>query len=152
MKRGDHIYIYYVTKSINYTHHGIYYGDDKVIHYYKGEIQCTALSKFGNKSKIRVKKYKKFAPKSVVIRRAKSRIGEKLYNPIFNNCEHFAYWCKTGKHKSKQADYAPKKLLNELDKKSEASIKIKSLKRVKLKLPKTLKVKPLKIRFKVPCI
>ena len=24
------------------------------------------------------------------------------YNLVTNNCEHFANWCKTGKHKSKQ--------------------------------------------------
>lgn len=24
------------------------------------------------------------------------------YNLVTNNCEHFAKWCKTGKHKSKQ--------------------------------------------------
>ncbi|MFP3043291.1 lecithin retinol acyltransferase family protein [Treponema primitia] len=28
--------------------------------------------------------------------RARSRIGEGKYNLFFNNCEHFAIWCKTG--------------------------------------------------------
>ena len=30
------------------------------------------------------------------IARAQSRIGEKEYNLVTNNCEHFALWCKTG--------------------------------------------------------
>lgn len=36
------------------------------------------------------------------IRRARSRMGEKHYNLVFNNCEHFVMWCKTGKAVSKQ--------------------------------------------------
>lgn len=36
------------------------------------------------------------------IKRAKSRIGEKKYNLITNNCEHFAMWCKTGVSESSQ--------------------------------------------------
>jgi len=28
----------------------------------------------------------------------------KKYNLVFNNCEHFAIWCKTGIHESKQVD------------------------------------------------
>lgn len=36
------------------------------------------------------------------INRAKSRIGEKAYNYLSNNCEHFVTWVHTGKHNSKQ--------------------------------------------------
>jgi hypothetical protein len=35
-----------------------------------------------------------------------SRIGEQDYNLLFNNCEHFATWCKTGRHRSGQIDSA----------------------------------------------
>ncbi len=144
MKRGDHIYIYHVegVTGMKYTHHGIYCSDDEVIHYYKGKIRRTHLAKFGREYKIYVKKYKKCDSTSVVIKRAKSRKCERLYNLIFNNCEHFAYWCKTGKHKSKQVDDAPKKLLQELEKKLKKAVKLKPPKRVKVKLPK--------IRVKVP--
>jgi hypothetical protein len=38
----------------------------------------------------------------VTIERAESRLGEKKYNLLFNNCEHFATWCKTGINDSKQ--------------------------------------------------
>jgi hypothetical protein len=38
----------------------------------------------------------------VVINRAMSRLGEQKYNLLFNNCEHFATWCKTGVSDSKQ--------------------------------------------------
>lgn len=150
MKRGDHICIYYVVQGINYTHHGIYLGDNKVIHYYKGKIHLTFLCKFGKKSRIYIRKYKKCDSVSLVIKRAKYRRGEKLYNLIFNNCEHFAYWCKTGKHKSKQIDKVSINLLKELDKKFKKMVKTKPLKQVKAKLPGSIKIKPVKIRCKSP--
>lgn len=36
-----------------------------------------------------------FSPSDVVAR-ARSRLGEHRYNILTRNCEHFAYWCKTG--------------------------------------------------------
>ena len=33
----------------------------------------------------------------VVIERAESRLGERQYDLFFNNCEHFANWCKAGR-------------------------------------------------------
>jgi hypothetical protein len=33
-----------------------------------------------------------------------SRLGEQNYNLLFNNCEHFAHWCKTGRHRSEQVE------------------------------------------------
>ncbi len=127
MKKGDHIYIYYTDKltGCSYTHHGIYCGSGKVIHYYKGKIRITSLSKFGREPKIHVKKYKKCYSSSRAIKRAKARIGEQLYNLFFNNCEHFAYWCKTGKHRSKQVESVPEKVPKELYKKVEKAINIK---------------------------
>ena len=38
------------------------------------------------------------------IQRAKSRLGEKNYSVTVNNCEHFAFWCKTGLSDSHQVD------------------------------------------------
>ncbi|WP_026659727.1 lecithin retinol acyltransferase family protein [Butyrivibrio sp. AC2005] len=45
------------------------------------------------------------------IERAKSRIGETKYNLAFNNCEHFALWCKTGLTESIQVEDFFKRLL-----------------------------------------
>jgi hypothetical protein len=36
------------------------------------------------------------------VQRALSRLGEKKYNLVTNNCEHFAIWCKTGVEESVQ--------------------------------------------------
>lgn len=43
-------------------------------------------------------------PPAETIRRAKSKLGETKYNLLFNNCEHYAIWCKTGLHKSHQVE------------------------------------------------
>ena len=42
-----------------------------------------------------------YSPEETV-ERAESQLGEGGYNLVFNNCEHFAVWCKTGKHESSQ--------------------------------------------------
>jgi len=39
-----------------------------------------------------------------VVARAESRLGEGEYDLVFNNCEHFANWCRTGRSYSDQSD------------------------------------------------
>ena len=39
-----------------------------------------------------------------VIAKARARMGERGYHILYNNCEHFAYECVTGKHYSEQVD------------------------------------------------
>ncbi|MGH1463016.1 MAG: lecithin retinol acyltransferase family protein [Neptuniibacter sp.] len=106
---GDHIYCH----RTGFTHHGIYIGNLEVIHYSglhqglrRGPITKTSLSEFLSGSELFIRKYSKskLDPEEIK-RRALSRIGENLYHPIFNNCEHFSEWCVNGKHKSRQADF-----------------------------------------------
>lgn len=40
------------------------------------------------------------------VNRAISRIGERAYNYVTNNCEHFKNWVHRGEHKSAQVDNA----------------------------------------------
>lgn len=98
---GTHIQV----MRLGYTHHGIYIGKNKVIHYSgfhefgkKGRISTTRLSEFcgGNEAK----KYKgasmlrgSVLEPTEIVNRAKSRLGEDSYNIAFNNCEHFCNWC-----------------------------------------------------------
>ena len=39
-----------------------------------------------------------------VVTRAKSKLGERDYNPITHDCGHFALWCKTGISSSEQVN------------------------------------------------
>ena len=48
-------------------------------------------------------RYHLYTPEETV-ERARSRLGERNYNLIFNNCEHFAVWCKTNISESYQVE------------------------------------------------
>lgn len=103
---GDHL----VTQRLGYTHHGIYAGEGKVIHYAgfskafkKDRVEITSLEEFSQGQKVRVENHQNAQySRQEILERALSRIGENGYNLVFNNCEHFVYWCITGKEKSRQ--------------------------------------------------
>jgi len=111
MAKGDHI----TVKRMGgvYTHHGIDMGDGTVIHY-SGELfnikdahVCRVpLEEFCKGEKHTVIKYPpgKARPVKEVIKTAKSFLGERKYNILLRNCEHFAVGCKTGAWKSKQVE------------------------------------------------
>jgi hypothetical protein len=44
--------------------------------------------------------------KEEVATRALSRLGERNYGLLFNNCEHFVEWCETGVPRSTQSEVA----------------------------------------------
>jgi len=115
-KAGDII----VCDRFFYKHYGIYAGNGRVIHYaanngdfgadvrvretslenFAGEGNCTLLSPIMGRAGTN-----RFSPVEIVSR-ARSRLGEKAYNLLFNNCEHFALWCKYGTSKSVQVEKA----------------------------------------------
>jgi hypothetical protein len=116
LQAGDIIF----TDHILIRHYGVYAGKGRVIHY-AGEngifdanigIREISLEQFTKNSKYGVVQFagehtgiNRFSGKETV-HRARSRLGERSYNLIFNNCEHFALWCKTGKSKSRQVERA----------------------------------------------
>ena len=86
-----------------FLHHGIDLGDGTVAHYLEGrEILRSSIEDFSQGQPLNVVQHPVCSPKGVTLRRAMSRIGEQNYNLLFNNCEHFANWCKTGRHRSDQ--------------------------------------------------
>ena len=88
-----------------FNHHGIDLGDGTVAHYLEGrEILKSPLEDFSQGQPIRVVDHPGASAPGLTLRRAMSRIGEQNYNLLFNNCEHFATWCKTGRHRSGQID------------------------------------------------
>ena len=93
-----------------FRHHGIDLGDGTVAHYLEGrEILRSSRDDFSQGQPLSVINHAKASPTGVTLRRAMSRIGEQNYNLLFNNCEHFATWCKTGRHHSGQIDSALKR-------------------------------------------
>jgi hypothetical protein len=105
---GAHI----VTRRHGYTHHGIYVGVGKVVHYAglsrglrRGPVEEISLSGFaaGHPVSVVSAVLPKFEGPEVV-RRARSRIGEDSYRLLTNNCEHFCEWCLRGQQRSYQID------------------------------------------------
>ncbi len=99
-----------------YRHFGIYIGDNQVIHFAAepareldpktAVVKQTSLDAFLRGDPLEIQKplkRKSFSPKAT-IRRAKSQLGEMKgqYRLAWNNCEHFAIWCKYGVKKSRQ--------------------------------------------------
>lgn len=102
-----------------YTHHGIYAGQTRdgthVVIGYDGELFDWA------NASIREVTWEQFAaggPVQVdgdlearaaynpqeVLQNAYSRLGERKFNLLGNNCEHFVSWSVTGQHRSRQVD------------------------------------------------
>ena len=114
MALADQIYVWRQFAKIDgvYQHHGIDMGDGSVIHYRKPSeiIEQTSWETFSKSNKVYIRQYPQgfsFLPE-VVTKRAINRLGENKYNLLFNNCEHFATWCKTGIAKSQQViDFLP---------------------------------------------
>lgn len=96
-----------------YDHMGIYIGNNKVIHYCSStgnaldaKIQETDMESYfkkGNYFILNIKNTPLFNGEKTV-ERAKTRLGEKNYNLLQNNCEHFAIWCKTNYSESLQLE------------------------------------------------
>lgn len=96
----------------SYRHYGISLGDGTVAHF-RGDrflvqrtawIQRTSLESFSQGDEICLEDCEYAFSRDEVVRRALSQVGCNFggYNFIFNNCEHFAYWCVTGRRISKQ--------------------------------------------------
>src|SRR5262245_25503228 len=105
---GAHIF----TPRRGYTHHGIYVGNGKVVHYgglsrglWRGPVEEVTLSQFAHGREIWVRAQQpRWSDPHEVVRRARSRLGEDRYSLLTNNCEHFCEWCVHGEHRSYQVD------------------------------------------------
>ncbi|MGD1903792.1 MAG: lecithin retinol acyltransferase family protein [Geitlerinemataceae cyanobacterium] len=114
MAYGDQIYVTrpFLEMEGIYEHHGIDCGDGTVIHYSKRPEEATVLQTsieaFAQGRTIQTRDYATSYIADSVVSRARSRIDERKYNLLFNNCEHFATWCKTGVSSSRQVrEFAP---------------------------------------------
>lgn len=103
---GSHL----ISSRDHYSHHGIYVGRGKVVHYSgksqgsnTGPVEITTLAIFTQGRGYRVKLHiNPCRSGQEIVERARSRLGEDLYSLVRNNCEHFCEWCITGRTLSKQ--------------------------------------------------
>jgi hypothetical protein len=112
----DQVFIgaHLIVTRLGYTHHGIYIGAGKVVHYAglarvmsRGPVEEVPLAEFadGGTVTIKVEPSARYCPKAIV-ERARSRLGEDRYRLVTNNCEHFCAWCVTGESRSEQVERA----------------------------------------------
>jgi hypothetical protein len=119
---GTHLVIY----RRGYTHHGIYLGDGRVVHYAgrikypQGLVEEISLEEFSEGRALRAQKRQtgRFNGNEIfnaneIVRRARSRLGERRYDLLRNNCEHFCNWCRLGENRSLQVELftAPVRLM-----------------------------------------
>ena len=99
-----------VTPRHGYTHHGIYVGAGRVVHYgglahgfRRGPVEEIPLSHFARGRSIWVRpSVASCFDCDKIVKRARSRIGENRYRLFTNNCEHFCEWCVYGHNRSLQ--------------------------------------------------
>ena len=99
-----------IVKHLGYSHHGIYAGRGRVIHYSgfahifkKRPIETTSLQHFSHGKPIHIRTYQSPRYQSrTVVRRMRSRMHENHYHLILNNCEHLCTWAITGIESSTQ--------------------------------------------------
>jgi hypothetical protein len=115
-KLGDVI----ISDKVLYRHYGIYIGNSRVIHYaaetgdfgLSAMVRETSLEQFAGRWNLKLASLERnYAGKEQfsleeTVRRARSRLGEKSYNLLSNNCEHFALWCRYGTSQSVQVEKA----------------------------------------------
>jgi hypothetical protein len=98
------------TSRAGYKHHGVYVGGGKVVHYAgfcrrwrAGPVEEVTLVGFSAGHTIRIVEHPThaYSPREIVDR-ARSRLGEREYRLLTNNCEHFCNWCTRGLNHSPQ--------------------------------------------------
>ena len=92
---ADHICVRRFSPT-PYTHHGLYLGFGLVIHYDFSRVSIVTLEQFAKGQPICLVNSGVDYPKEVVMVRALSRLGEKNYHLITNNCEHLVRWYRNG--------------------------------------------------------
>ncbi len=101
-----------VTPRRGYSHHGIYVGNGRVVHYAglcrslnRGPVEEAVLQRFAAGRSVWIKPCPcpRFEGEEAV-RRARSRLGENRYRLLTNNCEHFCAWCLFGRNQSTQVE------------------------------------------------
>ena len=99
---GDILKVYCASKLV--WHYGVYSDNGKVIDMAprKGIAERT-WDEFSEGCQVHIEPRRTDdAPREVILRRARLRLGERGYNIFFKNCEHFVSWCRKGVSSSSQ--------------------------------------------------
>lgn len=118
MARGDRLGVErtFVGGLVAYQHLGIDLGDGTVVHarpddfrkpFEGGRVVRTPCEEFADgRTVVIVTEPPAAHTPEEVARRAEAHVGRDGYCPVVANCEHFATWCATGRHRSRQLEAA----------------------------------------------
>lgn len=105
--KADHL----IVRRRGYTHHAIDLGDGYVVQYGRGVadaadacVQITSRTKFAKGRPVEQGTSPCAYSSDEVVRRALHRVGEREYHVLWNNCEHFVTWCRSGRRVSRQTE------------------------------------------------
>jgi hypothetical protein len=105
--KGDHVCV----DRVLYVHHGLWLGGDRVVHYSgepgdvkNAEIAIVTVADFLKGGRLRALVYPSPFEADEIVARAMSRLGERRYSLLVNNCEHFVSWCRLGVPRSLQVE------------------------------------------------
>ncbi len=108
-----------IVRRRAYFHHGIYAGNGRVIHYAgwfrssRGLVEEVTLDQFTQGRRYRIGRTPPDRPSGeAIVLRARSRLGERRYHLLRNNCEHFCNWCQLGERRSEQVEALMKPALS----------------------------------------
>jgi hypothetical protein len=100
-----------IVRHRAYFHHGIYVGRGRVIHYAgwfhsaRGLVEEVNLEQFTEGRPYSIGRTPADRRRGAqIVRRARSRLGERSYHLLRNNCEHFCNWCQLGQCRSEQVE------------------------------------------------
>jgi hypothetical protein len=101
-----------VTPWMGFAHHGIYVGNGNVVHYgalmydiIRKPVEEVSLACFSGGRPVFVIAHAEACLEAAeTIARARSRLGEKTYRLLSNNCEHFCEWAIHGVARSFQVE------------------------------------------------
>lgn len=88
-----------VSPRTLYTHHGIYVGEGRVVHYAglayglrRGPVEEVSLERFAQGRAVGIRCDRRAFDRREVVDRARSRLGESRYRILTNNCAHLCAW------------------------------------------------------------
>jgi len=103
-----------IVPWLGFTHHGVYVGAGRVVHYgalmydiIRKPVEEVSFEAFAEGRPVFVIEHREVCfDAAEIARRARSRLGEKRYRLLTNNCEHFVEWCLHDLPRSFQAETA----------------------------------------------
>ena len=118
-KLGDHLFFDKAFDTPGFSHHGVYCGYNKVIHFWAPSSEKNKDS--ASVQYMNIKDFEKLArqrgsrvyvvdhgdervPRRESVKRARQELGYGNYNALTNNCEHFVNHCILSQRRSFQVE------------------------------------------------